>query len=190
LFNIFGFSPATFSLQYVCSFERSARGLAQPSSRINQPPINPPTPIEELAEDLRQLDFSNAAQAQVAATSSGDSWNDWLLLRVPKAPPGLGRGVSASSNSGLARTIAQPTSAHRPRRMINDPNSWWNGETLPAFGDLMCYWAGKTCRNPEPLATKACHFNTLHQPRFIYACSLCATVTHQSKFDEVLDLRC
>ena len=171
----------------------------QPNSRINRPPLDPPDPIDKLADDLRHLDFNHGGQ-QVAATSapgsSPDSLSGWLQLQIQNDH--LAQGFSASSSSH-SQTISHPPPAHLPRRMIQDPSSWFHGETLPVIGDEMCYWAYKTCKgkgignagtgNAGILATKACHFKTNHRPRTIYACSSCV-VKHRASFDEVLDLHC
>jgi hypothetical protein len=167
-------------------FETSMRqGQAQPSSRIHRPPINPPAPIDQ------QLDFNNSAQAQVAATSppglSHDPLSAWLQLQITNQPSG--QGVSASSPSH-SWAIVPPAPARLNRTMVEDPDSWFVGETLPAIGDEMCYWAPTTCNGnagTRTLATKACHFKTNHRPRCIYACSSCV-VKHRASFDEVLDL--
>jgi hypothetical protein len=150
--------------------------------------------MDELADDLRQLDFNHGAQ-QVAATSapglSPDSLSGWLQLQIQNDPSAQGFSALSSSHS---QTISHPPPAHLLCRMIKDPSSWFHGETLPAIGDEMCYWAQTTCKgkgkgNAGTLATKACHFKTNHRPRSIYACSSCV-VKHGASFDEVLDLHC
>ena len=187
MYNIFIFSPLTFWPQCIYSFEKSIQGQNQLSSRINRPPIDPPTPIEELAEDLRQLDLNNGAQAPAPAAqmSSSDSLSEWLQLQwITSAPPGISQGASASSSSGVS--LAAGLQSRGPGILIRDPKLWHNGYVLPFFGNAKCYWAETTCY-PGCEATKACHFSSGHTPKFIHACSAC-TVKHRANFNEVLDL--
>ena len=187
-------SRITFSFSVLWRFghnafivsKKSILGQNQLSSRINRPPINPPAPIEELAEDLRQLDLNNGAQAPAPAAqmSSGDSMSEWLQLQITSAPPGISQGASASSSSGVS--LAAGLQSRRPGILIRDSKLWHNGYTLPFLGDAICYWAETTCY-PGCEATKACHFSTRHTPKFIHACSA-RTVKHRANFNEVLDL--
>ena len=188
-------SRITFSFSVLWRFghnafivsKKSILGQNQLSSRINRPPINPPAPIEELAEDLRQLDLNNGAQAPAPAAqmSSSDSLSEWLQLQwITSAPPGISQGASASSSSGVS--LAAGLQSRRPGTLIRDPKLWHNGSVLPVFGDAKCFWAETTCYS-GCAATKACHFSSRHSPRFIYACCAC-TVTHGANMNEISGL--
>ena len=208
-------SLVTFRFTIFAVLKKKTRGRtqpAQPSSRINRPPINPPPSIINPPAPIINppagigRPANNSAPAQAAATSSatssGASLSQWLQLQILPNGPTSGQGVSASfssfgqgqsvsasssSSPGVAWSILQPTPAGPPGRMHNDPQSWFHGEMLPASGDVMCAWADTTCSSPEPFATKACHFSTRHRPKQVYACDSC-TLKHQCSFNEVLDL--